>query len=251
MNNIELNEDMQDAYREAQADDQLNSIDIDYIEESIEDQLTNLLTIENKQNYLKIFDKQLKDSDIDENRLKDIKESVYLSIIDEISNKFNIEIDTENANIKRLGKTMYKFFVMDYSENLVYFLEMYILENKEFITSELSKLGYINTKKIDNIDESMSIVLKNLSEVINIINSQDIDFSDYLSYISMHSEANAAVEEMIDMVNDCVEDSDEVFTLIIKPLVDEDEGFGEVFTELQMNLYKRFDEDVDEDQIFE
>ena len=242
-------ENMDYAIEEALSDDRLNSIDIDYLTEQISEQLNNLLSSGNKKNFLKSFEKQLDDVSLlkTETDIKSIRESVYNLIINNISEKFDMEIDIDNVSIKKVTKQFYKFFVLNYIDNLSYFIKSYIIENLDDIIFDLKHNEHISTKKINEIEnQSISIIMNNIGDVIEIIYNKDIDFSDFLYYIGLHPESDSSVEEMKEYLNTIIENSDSVVEKLLNPLVNEEEGFGEIYVNIQMDLYNDFNNDEEE-----
>ena len=242
-------ENMDYAIEEALSDDRLNSIDIDYLTEQISEQLNNLLSSGNKKNFLKSFEKQLDDVSLlkTETDIKSIRESVYNLIINNISEKFDMEIDIDNVSIKKVTKQFYKFFVLNYIDNLSYFIKSYIIENLDDIIFDLKHNEHISTKKINEIEnQSISIIMNNIGDVIEIIYNKDIDFSDFLYYIGLHPESDSSVEEMKEYLNTIIENSDSVVEKLLSPLVNEEEGFGEIYVNIQMDLYNDFNNDEEE-----
>ena len=121
-------ENIDSAIEEALADERLNSIDIDYLIEQIDDQLDNLLSSGNKKNFLKSFEKQLETVSLIETQtdVESIRESIYNLIIQNIADRFDISIDLDNANIKKVAKQFYKFFVLNYIDNLSFFAQLFL-----------------------------------------------------------------------------------------------------------------------------
>ena len=185
-------DNMDSAIEEALAEDRLNSIDIDYLIEQINDQLNNLLSSSNKKNFLKSFEKQLSTVSLmeTESDIKSIKESMYNLIIENIAEKFDMKIDVDNADIKKVAKQFYKFFVLNYIDNLSYFIKSYIVENLDDIVFDLKHNDHITTKKINEIDNiNITMVMNNIGDVIDIIYNKNLDFSDFLYYLGMHPES--------------------------------------------------------------
>lgn len=244
-------DNMDSAIEEALAEDRLNSIDIDYLIDQINDQLNNLLSSGNKKNFLKSFEKQLNDVSLmdTETDIKSIRESMYNLIIENISEKFDIEVDINNSDIKKVAKQFYKFFVLNYIDNLSYFIKSYIVENLDDIIFDLKHMDHINTKKISDIDNvNIAMVMNNIGDVIDIIYNKNLDFSDFLYYLGMHPESNSSVEEMKGYLNDVIEDADNVTEKLMSPLVNEEEGFGEIYINIQMDLYNDFNNDSDDEE---
>lgn len=243
-------DNMDSAVEQALAEDRLNSIDIDYLIDQINDQLDNLLSSSNKKNFLKSFEKQLNTVSLmeTESDIKSIRESVYNLIIENITEKFDMKIDIDNADIKKVAKQFYKFFVLNYIDNLSYFIKSYIVENLDDIIFDLKHLDHINTKKINGINNlNINMIMNNIGDVVDIIYNKNLDFSDFLYYLGLHPESSSCVEEMKDYLNYVIEDADSVTQKLIEPLINEEEGFGEIFVNIQMDLYYDFDDENNEE----
>lgn len=241
---------MDTAIEEAMADERLDSIDIEYLIDQIDIQLDNLMSSDNKKNYLKSFEKQLEDISVlhTETDTKNIRNSVYNLIIQKISEKFDMVIDTEDISIKKVAKQFYKFFVLNYVNNLSYFIKSYIIENKDDIINSLKHMDHISTKKIHEVNGDIAIIMNNIGDVVDIINSRDIEFDEFLEYLGKHPESSSCVEEMKEYANDIIEDSESIVRLMLQPLVNEEEDFGEVYVNIQMDLYNDFNEEIEEDE---
>lgn len=244
------NFDMNSAIEEALSDERLDSIDIEYLVEQIDDQLNNLMSSDNKKNFLKAFDKQLEDvsavgtdTDIDA-----VRESMYNTIIQRIAEKFEMDVDTDNVNIKKVAKQFYKFFVLEYINNISYFIKSYIVENRDDIIYSLKHMDHINTKKIPEVNNDIAIIMNNMAEVIEIINSSDIEFEEFLDYLEKHPDSSSSVEEIRDYLNDFIDETDSVVKIMLDPLVNEEEDFGEIYLNIQMDLYNDFNETDEEDE---
>lgn len=242
-------DNMDYAIEEAMAEERLNSIDIDYLTEQIDDQLNNLLSSDNKKNFLKYFEQQLKDASRlqTETDIEALRESIYNLIIKNISDKFGLDVD-DDIDIKKVAKHFYKFFVLDYVNNLSYFLKSYIIENRKDILFKLNHMNHINTKKIPEIDNEIAIIVNNIGDVVDIIYNTDIDFSDFLYYLSKHPESSSSVKEMEEYLETIMEEEDSVVKILLEPLVNEEEDFGEIYINVQMDLYNDFNEIDDEEE---
>ena len=164
-------------------------------------------------------------------------------IIDIISEKFNIHVDTDSdssVSKKGLAKNLYKFFVINYVNNVEQFLESYIIENKKEIVAELERKD-INAKRIEGISsKKIAHILNNTSFVIEIIASSNITFREFLEYIIKHPNASSASEELLDYMDGTIDYADDIVKFIMDQLINEEEGFGNIYTELQRNLFERF-----------
>ena len=86
----------------------------------------------------------------------------------------------------------------------------------------------------------MAIILNNISFVIDIIASSNITFREFLTYITRHPESSSSCEELLDYMDETIEYADDIVNFIMEQLVNEEEGFGNIYTELQRNLFERF-----------
>ena len=237
-----MREDLNDIYEDAENALTTDELDIDYIIESIQNQVSSeeLMSSSVKKNYLKAFENNIELSDLTDEERSDVRETMYSKIIDIISDRFNIYIQKSDVTNKSLAKNLYKFFILNYTDNVEQFLEMYIIENKKDISDELERKD-INSKRIEGIQsKKISIIINNISFVIEIINSSNISFREFLEYILKHPEVKSSSEEMLEYLDEYIDDADYAMEIIMEQLVNEEEGFGNIYTELQRRLFSRF-----------
>ena len=233
-------QDLQESLDKAVSDQKLSDIDIDFYYEGIESQLDNLLSISSKKNYLKKFENKINDPDsFYPDEIEETKEVMYNSVIDMISDKLNFEIDKSEVSLGKLAKTLYKFFVLNYTDNITYFLEMFILENKKDICRELEKV-VSGSKRIEGLDQKTAMILNNISDTIEIIDGMNISFGEFIEYINKHPEASSSANDMIEYEQDLMSETDDIVNEIFRELKDEEEGFGKIYTDLQLNIFERF-----------
>lgn len=233
-------QDLQDTLDKAVSDQKLEDFDIEFYYEGIESQLDNLLSMSSKKNYLKKFENKINDPEtFYPDEIEDTKEVMYNDIINMISNRLDFEIDKDEVSLGKLAKTLYKFFVLNYTDNITYFLEMFILENKKDICRELENRN-TSSKRIAGVDSKIALILNNISDTIEIIQSMDVSFGDYIEYINKHPDASSSANDMIEYERDLITESDEIMNHIFRELMDEEEGFGKIYTDLQLNIFERF-----------
>ena len=229
-----------DIYENAESSAAVEDLDLDFIIESIKEQCTDLMESSSKRNYLKLFENKIDTSDLDEDERQTMRETIYSQIIDIIADNFKIEIDKSTVSNKQLAKNLYKFFILNYVENVEQFLEIYIIENKKDIVAELERKN-INSKRIEGIpSKKIAIILNNISFVIDIISNSHITFEDFLRYINRHPESKASSEELLEYLDETIEYTDDIMDFIMEKLINEEEGFANIYTELQRRLYERF-----------
>lgn len=235
-----MSEEMTEAYENAESMISAEDLDLDYIMECIDEQINELMESSSKKDYLKTFENKIKNSELAEDERYDTREAMYNDIIDVITDKFGIEIDKSNVSTKELAKNLYRFFVINYNENVEQFLEIYIIENKKDIVEELERRD-ITAKRVEGIQsKKIGMILNNISFVIDYIASTNISFLEFLKYIDRHPESRASTNELIDYMDGTIEDADDVIKFIMDQLVNEESGFGNIYTELQQRLFKRF-----------
>lgn len=233
-------EDISDVYENAESIISSEDLDLDYIIECINEQISELMESSSKKNYLKTFENKIDKSDLSEDERINVRESMYNDIIDIIAQKFDINIDKSVVSNRELAKNLYKFFVINYNENVEQFLEIFIIENKKDIIEELERRE-INSKRVEGISsKKIAIILNNISFVIDYIASSNISFLDFLQYIDRHPESRASTNELIDYVDNVIEYDDDIMKFIMDQLVNEEDGFGNIYTELQRRLFERF-----------
>lgn len=233
-------QDLQDTLDKAVSDQKLEDFDIEFYYEGIESQLDSLLSMSSKKNYLKKFENKINDPEtFYPDEIEETKEVMYNDIINMISNKLDFEIDKDEVSLGKLAKTLYKFFVLNYTDNITYFLEMFILENKKDICRELENRN-TSSKRIAGVDSKIALILNNISDTIEIIQSMDVSFGDYVEYINKHPDASSSANDMIEYERDLITESDEIMNHIFRELMDEEEGFGKIYTDLQLNIFERF-----------
>lgn len=231
---------IQDSLDRAASDQKLSDIDIEYYYEGIQSQLTDLLSVSSKKNYLKKFENKIDNcEDIYEDEIDNIKDMMYTRVIDIIADKFQIAVDKDDTALSAIAKNLYKFFVLEYTNNLTYFFEMYIVENKKDIAKELETI-IPNAKRIEGLDSKTSIILNNISETIKIISGSSISFTEYVEYINEHPESSACVNEMIEYDKYILSDTDNFIQSMFDMLLNEEEGFGKIYTDLQLNIFNRY-----------
>ena len=232
--------DLQDSLDRAVSDQKLSDIDIDFYYEGIISQLDNLLNLSSKKNFLKKFENKVEDMvGLYPDEIDTLLNSMYNSVIDVISERLNFEVSKEDEPLSALAKNLYKFFVLNYTDNITYFLEMYIIENKQDIAKKLEGIGSA-PKRIEGLDSKLSLILNNISDTIEIINGSSVDFSEFIEYVNMHPEASASANEVMEYDKDILSETDNIVDSIFDALIHEEEGFGKIYTELQLNIFNRF-----------
>ena len=229
----------QDSLDRAISDQKLEEIDIEYYYDAIDSQIDSLLSLPSKKNYLKKFEQKINDEELalDHAEKRYFLDEMYNTIITKISEKLGFSVDTDEVKINQLAKNLYKFFVLDYTTNLTYFLEMYIIENKNNL---IKNLNNPIEKRIEALPNKISIIMNNISDIIELVASDNINFTEYVSYINKHEDSTSSADIMLEYDRDCLSDTDNTIQLILNELVDENDGFSKIYTDLQLRLFKKF-----------
>ena len=193
-----------------------------------------------KKNYLKKFESKIEETEsLYDDEIKEAKDIMYNNVIDLIADSLGFEIDKTEYPLHTVAKTLYKFFVLEYNTNLTYFLEMYIIENKKDIAKSLED-SIMNPKRIEGLDSKTAIILNNIADTIDIIAGADISFDEYVRYITMHPEVSASASAMLEYDNEILSNTDEFVDSVLQDLKNEEEGFGKIYTDLQLNIFDRY-----------
>ena len=235
-----MREDITDILENAESSISIDDLDLDFIVESVKEQVSELMESSSKNNYLKSFESNIDNSELNDEERKVMRENMYSEIINIISERFNIQINKSDVSNREIAKNLYKFFVINYIENVEQFLEIYIIENKKDIVAELERKE-INSKRIEGISsKKIAIILNNISFVIDIIANSEISFKEFLTYIDRHPESKSATSELLDYLDETIEYTDDIMEFVMNQLINEEEGFGNIYTELQRRLFERF-----------
>lgn len=162
-----------------------------------------------KQQTIEALEDEDLDSD-DRRAIKDEQVSFYTEVIELISEKYNLECDTEtlaSRNIEELGdvcEAMYSFFVLKLKKNIKNLMLNYILANTKEICKSLDYLKKkkdVTTlslrKKID--DPDISMIASNLTEVLSYIKELDISMDVMIKNLDLdlynNDQINTLMEE--------------------------------------------------------
>lgn len=233
----------------------LEYIDPDYILEMISDQVDEYSDGVDKINYLNVLKDRIKscpqtDSEALE-ELKNIKNDIYKKTIDLISDKFDFEIDTSELDIKVVSKVLYSFFILHYVDNVSFYVETYIINNKDSLYNEIMRrVENVSERPIPGIPKKMSLILENMSMVIDIVASEDVDLFDLIRDVYNHEDSKASVSKMLDfedyIESNYVDGRDSTVYKLLEPIINEDEGFSSIIINIQRNLCAKFDRNLEE-----
>lgn len=120
-----------------------------------------------------------------------VRERVYRNIINKICGFYNLEFTGEDdTDWYSAAFWVYKFFVSEFTSNMITFYTMYIIREKDELCNALGLLDL--RKENDQIfsyskrlfsDVNLAAVHANLNHIINQIQTFDIDLYSILSYV--------------------------------------------------------------------
>lgn len=233
----------------------------EFSEEELNDQLNENIFSSHKTDYLssylqryKFLKNEYPENEEFLNSLKNGKDELMLYIINEISEKFGFEIDTEHK-LKKTAIALYDFFVINYKENLEIFFYEYIESNKKSILSEIKK----NKRKKDistvNMKNNFSnpndaIIVDNIADILlNIIPA--IEDEDWINYILDDDDTvtNIHIRKFIE--EEIMEINLDTFNAFIDPFVGQEEGWSEVMNDIVLRYVEKNSNSDNDLDIFE
>jgi hypothetical protein len=237
-----------DKMTEARMEKQLESLDMGFVIESISAQIEHPLENKIKRNFLKRYEKQYqKIKEVEENTpdLDGQRETLHLEIISSIASAYDLEINTEDVDIPKLVKNMYKFFVVEIMDNIIQFLEMYIIENKEELSGMLTAIApnnvtYTSLKESFRGDDDLAKIVSSISEAVHIVVESNISFEYLIELLTMHNDSSAASRNIYNYYLYNISENSNLQDTIFKPIVNDDEGYTNILNELQINLCRKF-----------
>lgn len=127
----------------------------------------------------------------------------FAFIMNKINDKFDLGLDVNDIASRTdavdIGESIYKYFILRYTKNIIRFFTKYIFENKKSISShyvdntsqkkDVSTLAY--KKQIKNIDDLC--IITNLPSIIKYIINLDIESIDFLQLSAPSDNYDASV----------------------------------------------------------
>lgn len=169
-----------------------NSYVMDVIDNSIRNRFAYNPTVSNP-NIVNSYEINFKDmlgrfpSDAD--NIMSIRYETYLSIINKICSSLNVQYVGNEPDCYILAYNLYDLFVSGYARNIINFFARYIYFNREAL---YNSIGLDRYKKIKDStsnyirktysDQTVSIIIARIKEVIYYISGFDIDFYTFLSF---------------------------------------------------------------------
>lgn len=217
----------------------------EFLESEVLDQISNLFE-PNKIDYLssyiskyKYYKKEYDENEDFVNGLKERKIDTVKFIIDVICEKFSIDIDVDDYKTK-IAKTLYKFFVLDYKENLITFFINYINTNKKAIVAEIKSLkkgrdisNIVSKNKFANNNDAL--IINNINYILlDLITSMTEDDSNLDLVIDDDDDVTSL--NLRDLLNNETVKFNGTFNMFVGPFIDREDGYSEIVSEIVLRL---------------
>lgn len=218
----------------------------DFLETELTEQLNEEIFSDNKTNYIesymskyKFYKNEYEANDDFTERLKNNKDNLIESVIEQICDKFCLEVDEEDRNTK-LARVIYEFFVIDYRENLKSLFMNYINNNKKSIISVLKKekkrrdISMVASKlKFANSNDAL--IIGNVSFIINeILNNEQIENFIDLIISDDDSVVNLKIKEYVDSEKIAI--TEDTYNAFVAPYFDEELGWSDIISEIEIEM---------------
>lgn len=222
----------------------------DFIENEIDNQMTEDIFIDsaNKRNYVELYIEKYKylKSLYKENKeeeletLEENKNAFIDNIINKIATEFSVEVDDE-AFGKKMAKTLYNFFVINYTDNLKDFFINFLQKNKKSIVNYLKNHKSKNrditsiASKIKYFNSNDALIINNVSNILKTIIPSMCD-KTFINYIIDYDDCtvNKNMKKFIE--NEDIIISDETYNSFLKPFIDEYDDYSTIITDITLEL---------------
>ena len=238
-----MDEYIYDSIDEVISDQRMDEIDYEYFIDGIEYQLNNPMEHQSLKNFLKKFENSVDSSELKDEEKSTLKEKMYINIVNKIQEKFNFTMTTDSIS-KKMAKYFYKFFVLDYLDNITNFISQYLITYADSLKADLLEEYSKNEINFDQNDpqgeNSLFLLIINIKNVIKIISSYNLSFDEILNIMNSHPDASASVKEMINYNEEFMGDTENIVDFIFSSLINENGGFSNILTSVQWYIYSNF-----------
>lgn len=238
-----MDEYIYDSIDEVISDQRMDEIDYEYFIDGIEYQLNNPMEHQSLKNFLKKFENSVDSSELKDEEKSTLKEKMYINIVNKIQKKFNFTMTTDSIS-RKMAKYFYKFFVLDYLDNITNFISQYLITYADSLKTDLLEEYSKNEINFDQNDpqgeNSLFLLIINIKNVIKIISSYNLSFDEILNIMNSHPDASASVKEMINYNEEFMGDTENIVDFIFSSLINENEGFSNILTSVQWYIYSNF-----------
>ena len=225
----------------------------DFIKNEINSQIENIFNTD-KRNYIEFylekykFLKKFYEEEGNDEKLEDIKNNkidFLFSMIEKISETFNIEYSEEDLT-KKMVKSLYNFFIVNYVDNLQSMFLNIIRVNKKTIIKELKNqkpkrdVGSIANRAKFNPNDA--IIINNIQEILtDLIPNMGID-NKFIDYIINYDDSldNQNIKKLITKEKISIND----FNAFIEPFIDQHDGYSIIISNIIIELSKSLN-DID------
>lgn len=238
-----MDEYIYDSIDEVISDQRMDEIDYEYFIDGIEYQLNNPMEHQSLKNFLKKFENSVDSSELKDEEKSTLKEKMYINIVNKIQEKFNFTMTTDSIS-RKMAKYFYKFFVLDYLDNITNFISQYLITYADSLKTDLLEEYSKNEINFDQNDpqgeNSLFLLIINIKNVIKIISSYNLSFDEILNIMNSHPDASASVKEMINYNEEFMGDTENIVDFIFSSLINENGGFSNILTSVQWYIYSNF-----------
>lgn len=238
-----MDEYIYDSIDEVISDQRMDEIDYEYFIDGIEYQLNNPMEHLSLKNFLKKFENSVDSSELKDEEKSTLKEKMYINIVNKIQEKFNFTMTTDSIS-RKMAKYFYKFFVLDYLNNITNFISQYLITYADSLKTDLLEEYSKNEINFDQNDpqgeNSLFLLIINIKNVIKIISSYNLSFDEILNIMNSHPDASASVKEMINYNEEFMGDTENIVDFIFSSLINENGGFSNILTSVQWYIYSNF-----------
>jgi hypothetical protein len=191
----------------------LEDLDNELIDECISEQISNPFF--SRSNFLEEF-KENYDEEMDEangdgdelNRLRLIANNFYFKVIYMIEKKFELDIDHDVVEsltgdaIRNIAEGLYEFFIVNYVDNISYYLSSRVIDYKDNIVEYLKDEKTMNNPIMNSIfnripDKTYALLLGNINRSINIVKDIEITPEEFIAIFNEEEFGTAIVRYAI------------------------------------------------------
>jgi hypothetical protein len=231
----------------------INNLNDSLIIENIYDQLGNVDVEDHPIDYLTTFNNRIyfleyryKDNDDLKEKITEVKSNFYRMLLKKMCDKYYLKMSNEDLNLQQIidiVTVFYRFFILQYKDNLVNFLFNYIRENKKSLAAAFggrkSKDADIQELKKTYKNKYDIIILYNMYDVIIGLPGDEISASDIIKYIT---EDHLDEMDNIFMYNLFVKQeyfgaSQEFKNVFLKVIAKRDVGYMKIIREVETLLF--------------
>lgn len=220
----------------------------DFIENEIEEQISESLFSSNKTNHVEFYLEKYKylckevyvDDDDTLAQLEENKENFLQNIVSKISETFEFEID-ENEVTNKVAKTLYNFFIVNYADNLKDFFLNFLNKNKKSIIADLKAMK-VKTRDVSTIASKVkyynandAIIINNINTILlKIIPNYDIG-NEFIDYIINYDDSRIN-NKMRKYLDEAIITFEDTYNAFLTPFVEKHDGYSSIISDIVIEL---------------